>query len=232
MALNTLIVDEGQDFEQEWFEILRLFLRHGADVLWLEDPDQNLLGKPPVRLDGFARYGTRVNHRTPERVARFIERTLPIPFECGSDLPGLGVTVTSYERSDDQPRLVGKIVDGLLAQGFKYPDIAVVSVRPAPRSAFAGCERAGRHTLRQFKGEYDLFGNQLSTDGRLLFDSVFRFKGQQGAAVILVDVDPEPPSLELEQRRLFCGMTRATVKLDLVVRAGNLLNARFLAGSG
>ena len=50
---------------------------------------------------------------------------------------------------------------------------------------------------------------------------------------VLVDVDPDPAGLELEQRRLFCGMTRATVKLDLLVRASNPLNARLLdAGAG
>ncbi len=43
---DTLIVDEGQDFEAEWFEILQLFLRDGADILWLEDPAQNLREKP------------------------------------------------------------------------------------------------------------------------------------------------------------------------------------------
>lgn len=30
---DTLVVDEGQDFEQEWWETLQLFLRDGADVL-------------------------------------------------------------------------------------------------------------------------------------------------------------------------------------------------------
>jgi hypothetical protein len=225
---DCLIVDEGQDFEQEWFEILRLFLRDDADVLWLEDPDQNLLGKPSVRLDGFVRFGTRVNHRTPASVARFIQRTLPVAFECGSDLPGLGVTVTPYERSEDQPRLLGKIVDGLLEQGFRYGNIAVVTMRSGQRSVFSGRDRAGRHDLRRFTGEYDLFGNQVSTPGRLLFDSVNRFKGQQAAAVVLVDIDPDHTALEAEQRRLFCGMTRATVKLDLLVRAGNPFNARFV----
>jgi superfamily I DNA and RNA helicase len=72
----------------------------------------------------------------------------------------------------------------------------------------------------------------VSTPGRLLFDSVNRFKGQQAAAVVLVDVDPDPATLELEQRRLFCGMTRATVKLDLLVRRNNPFNARFLDAGG
>jgi superfamily I DNA and RNA helicase len=121
----------------------------------------------------------------------------------------------------------------LLEHGFGYGDIAVVTMRSGRRSVFAGRERAGRHELRRFTGEYDLFGNHVSTAGHLLFDSVYRFKGQQAAAVVLMDVDPAPASLELEERRLFCGMMRATVKLDLLVRANNPFNARFLdAGPG
>ena len=36
---GTLIVDEAQDFEGDWFETVRFFLRKGADILWLEDPN-------------------------------------------------------------------------------------------------------------------------------------------------------------------------------------------------
>ncbi len=42
---DALIVDEGQDFEPQWSEILRLFLKPDADLLWLDDPDQ------AIRLD-------------------------------------------------------------------------------------------------------------------------------------------------------------------------------------
>ena len=38
---DTLIVDEGQDFEPIWADMLGLFLRNPHDVLWLEEPDQN-----------------------------------------------------------------------------------------------------------------------------------------------------------------------------------------------
>ncbi len=39
---DNLIVDGGQDFEQDWFEIMRLFLREGAKILWQENDDRNL----------------------------------------------------------------------------------------------------------------------------------------------------------------------------------------------
>lgn len=63
---------------------------------------------------------------------------------------------------------------------------------------------------------------------QITFDSIGRFKGQESPAVILVDVDPDPAEPERTDRLLFAGMTRATLRLELVVRAGNPLNRRFV----
>jgi hypothetical protein len=229
---DTLIVDEGQDFEQEWFDILRLFLRADHDVVWLEDRDQNLHDRPPIRLDGFVGYRARTNYRSPESIARFIRRAMPFDFEPANDLPGRGVGVTPYDHPDEQVKLVGKIVDDLLKQGFDYRDIIVlttchVTTPGHRRSALDGQGRAGRHPLRRFTNEYDLFGNQVLTEGKLRFESVYRFKGQQAPAVVLMDVDPAAESLEHDRRVLFSGMTRATVRLELVVRRSNPLNDMF-----
>ena len=230
---DTLIVDEGQDFERDWVDILDLFLRDGHDVLWLEDEDQNLQDKPGVRLDGFVGYRSRANYRSPASIARLIRRISPVEFECANDLPGRGVEVTRYGEPGEQGKLVGRIVDRLIAQGFRYEDIIVLTTRHTvlpgkPRSALHEAARAGRHTLARFKNEYDLFGNQVLTPGRLRFESVYRFKGQQAPAVILIDVDPDPATLPHDQRVLFSGMTRATVRLELLVNGANPLNEIFL----
>jgi hypothetical protein len=226
---DALIVDEGQDFEADWFEILRLFLKTGANILWLEDPDQNLQDRPPVSMEGFVRYRTLVNYRSPESIAQFIRGTLPIPFEQGSQLPGLGVAVHPYSDVDEQPRLVGKTVQTLLRHGFSHDDIVVISCRGAQNSVFSRLDKIGGVGLRHFSGEYDSTGRQIMTEGKLTFDSVYRFKGQEAPAVILVDVDPREDRLEREERLLFCGMTRATVRLELVVNRENAYNRRFIA---
>jgi hypothetical protein len=45
---------------------------------------------------------------------------------------------------------------------------------------------------------------------------------------VLVDIDPVPERWEAFQRLLYSGMTRATVRLELVVKADNPLNEPFL----
>jgi len=216
---DTLIVDEAQDFEGDWFEAVRLFLREDAAVLWLEDPNQNVRGVDPAALQGqgFVGYRSLLNYRSPERIARFVNAVLPeLPFTCANDLPGLGTGALFYDDPSEQPRLVGRIVSRLINERFRPQDIAVLSCRGLASTALKDIQRVGNHTLARFSGEYDLFGNQVYSKGQILFDTVRRFKGQQAAAVILTDVAPREKHLIQELQVLFCGMTRATVRLDLV----------------
>lgn len=99
--------------------------------------------------------------------------------------------------------------------------------RGAQSSVFSQCDQVGGVGLRHFTGEYDEDGRQVITEGHLMFDSVYRFKGQEAPAVILVAIDPNTEFLTHAERILFCGMTRATVQLELVVNSENEYNSRF-----
>ena len=228
---DTLVVDEGQDFEQEWYDILKLFLTPDARIFWLEDADQNIYGKEPVSLPGFVGYRADTNFRSPESIATFIRDVLPFRFEVGNELRGLGVAVHAYDDSEDQLRIVSRLVRDLNRRGFAYHDIVVLTCRGATNSVFSEQERVGNVSLRRFTGDYDLFGNQLSTDGQLAFDSVYRFKGQEAPAIILVDVDPNPNRLDSALRLLYCAMTRATVRLEIIVSRANDIYADLLRRS-
>src|SRR5690606_12471836 len=101
---DAVIVDEGQDFDPEWGELLGLFQREGGDLLWLEDPAQNLRGGG-LQLEGMVTYHARENYRTPYSIARFIQATLPQSFIAANDTPGLGVGVRCWDSAQEQIRL-------------------------------------------------------------------------------------------------------------------------------
>ncbi len=224
---DSLIVDEGQDFDQTWVEILRLFLKPNADIAWLEDQDQDIYNRQPGPLEGMVGYNCNTNFRSPETIARFIHRVLPFDFENANDLPGLGVGFEGYDQTEDQIKIVAHIVGQLIKQGFNHSDIVILTSHGHNHSVFSKLQKVGNYSLRQFTGDYDIFGNQVLTSGKLRFDSIYRFKGQQAPAVILVDVDPSPEKLEQQLRLLYCGMTRATVKLELVYNRSNDFCSRF-----
>lgn len=219
---DALIVDEAQDLNEVWYETLRLFLRDGAHEIYLEDADQNIHGHEPPPVASLVRYRCRRNFRSPVSIARFIRRALPFEFESGNELPGLGVGVTTYSSTRSQQRALGKILADLVGAGFEHGDIVVLTARHlvsalGSKSVFAGMTQVGKLPLRRFTGEYDLFGNQILTDGKIRLDSLYRFKGQQAPAVVVVELDDELAASPGWQRALFTAMTRATVRLELLV---------------
>ncbi len=213
---DTLIVDEGQDFESEWFEILKLFLKDNGGILWLDDPLQNIYGKRTVELDRFVHYSCNKNYRTPQSIADFIQNMLGVEFDSENELSGLGVGMNSVQSAELQIGKVAEILKELSSKGFSQEDIAIISCKGAQISKFSEIDKIGKFAIKKFTGEYDSLGNQKYSDGGIIFDSIYRFKGNQSPAVILVDVDSTKKPTAREKNILFCGMTRATVRLDIV----------------
>lgn len=230
---DCLVVDEGQDLGADDIELLQLFLRDGAGVLWLEDTDQNVRGAVPHAGRSFtAIYTERRNLRSPGRIARVIHSALPdLDFTSANEIPGLGVGVHAYDDPAEQPRLVRKVVHKLRSDGrFRPEDITVVTLRGVDSSPLSKCDRLGDLALRRFTG-YDASGNQKMTDGDIHFDSIRRFKGREAPAIVLCDVDPERLGQGWKDL-LYCGMTRATVRLELLVPSSDPLHDRLRRAVG
>jgi len=215
---DCLVVDEGQDFKTEWHEMLSFFVEEDATQLWLEDPLQNLRGSEAVSLPDFVTYRESANFRTPSSIASFIKATLHSEFEQRNALPGLGVAMYEYESSVEMQRTLDSRVNELTKVGFKPDDVAIVSCRGMQSTALADVVKIGKYNVRRFTGKYNAKNEQIYTDGELNFDSIFRFKGQQAPAVILVDLDDSLERNDWATGILYCAMTRATVRLELVAQ--------------
>ncbi|MDE0512162.1 MAG: ATP-binding domain-containing protein [Gammaproteobacteria bacterium] len=214
---SCLIVDEGQDFLAEWHEIIKLFLTEDAVQLWLEDPLQNLRGTDAVPLPGFVTYNETSNFRTPTSIAGFIKQSLGQEFRQRNMLPGLGVQMFEYSRKNQLEGKLAHRVNELVKAGFKLGDIAIISCRGMDSTALRETDRLGHHYVRRFTGKYDEHDNQIYTEGELLFDTIFRYKGQQAPVIILTDLDESLEVSERARKILYCAMTRATVLLELIV---------------
>ena len=215
---SCLIVDEGQDFLAEWHEIIQLFLAEHAVQLWLEDPLQNLRGTDAVQLPGFVTYNETSNFRTPTSIAGFIKRSLGQEFRQRNMLPGLGVQMFEYSRKNQLEGKLAHRVNELVKAGFKPGDIAIISCRGMESTALSATNRLGQHYVRRFTGKYDEHENQIYTEGELIFDTIFRYKGQQAPVILLTDLDESLAVNERSRKILYCAMTRAMVLLELIVQ--------------
>jgi hypothetical protein len=215
---DELIVDEGQDFQEGWAENLLRFLRPRGRAWWLEDPMQNLYGRPSVPLVGWVSLRSDINYRSPKDILDTLNRMLPLehPVESGSPLTGSEVDIVSYAGDADLIAKTVGAVTGCIRAGFKRSHIAVISYRGREHSKLAPFDKIGPYALRAPTGRYDLLGNPIYTEGEVLIDSVLRFKGRAAPCVVLTEIDFETLD-ESAVRRIFVGATRATMKLTLLV---------------
>lgn len=230
-TFDTLVIDEGQDFEQGWADSLICIARGGARMLWLEDPEQSLYDRPPVHLPGWVSLASPVNYRSPQLLVEFINwlGLTDEPVEAGSAVLGFDPKWYVYEDSDSPIAATEQALNELRLAGFAPQNIAVLSLRGLASSRVVGgsgpASLAGLSVRRQ--AGYDPDGAALWTEGELLVDTVFRFKGQAADAVVITEADFEEFTLR-ERRRLFVALTRARLQAVLVTteRAAEVLRSR------
>jgi hypothetical protein len=215
---DVVIVDEGQDFTEDWRDLALRHLQPNGRALWLEDPLQNLYGRAPVALPGWVRINANSNFRSPRSVVRMLQNLLPDEFriEAQGALHDGELVVLTYRDATELTQQVKEGIRLCLAAGYRKADTAVVSYSGREKSLLFPYTQLGPHSLKTFSGRYDLFGQPLYTDGDVLLESVYRFKGQAAPAIVFAEIDFEQLD-ERAVRKLFVGATRAMMKLVLVV---------------
>ncbi len=215
---DELVIDEGQDFRQEWVEPLLRRLKPGGRAWWLEDPMQNLYDRAPVELAGWTTLRADANYRSPRDVLGYVNRLLaPIaPIEAASPIVGGEVEFLDYVDTQGMIDKTRHAITLALKAGFRKMDMALVTFSGREKSRLLPFDALGPHRLKTFTGRYDLFGEPQFSEGELLLETVYRFKGQSAPCVILTEVDFETLD-DIVRRKLFVGMTRASMKLIIVL---------------
>ena len=215
---DELVIDEGQDFQPAWRDNLLKLLNPNGRAWWLEDPMQNLYGRPPVELPGWVVLRAQTNYRTPRDILTYLQRLVgpEQPIESGSPLDGSDVEILTYDGHTDLMDKTKTAITRGLGAGFKKEMIAVVTYRGRERSRLTPLDRLGPHALTAFTGQYDLLGSPVYSEGDLFIDSVHRLKGQSAPCIVFTEIDFDELD-EAALRKLFVGMTRATMKLVMVV---------------
>jgi superfamily I DNA and RNA helicase len=228
---DTVIVDEGQDFSEAWRDQVLRHARPGARVIWLEDPMQALYARAPAQLPGWVTLRARSNYRSPREVVRLLQAILPpeVQIDAAGPLAGADLELIEYADADGLLAATKEAVRRCLAAGFRRHDMAVVTLRGRSQSALLSLDALGPHPVRRFTGRYDLLAQPVYTEGELLIESVYRFKGQAAPAVVLTEVDFEALD-ERTVKKLFVGATRATMKLAVVASGRAAARLRAVMG--
>lgn len=217
-TLDLLIIDESQDFEPTWAEAVIHKLKDTGRLYVMGDPAQLLYEREAFDLKEAVHMSCMDNFRSPRKIVQAINtlRLTKEPIVARSHY--LGETPNFYTWAPGQVSALSALnqcLKKLWEDGYKPENVVVLSFHGVKNSKVLTQNELGGYKTKRFSS-YDNAGNALWTDGALLIDSVYRFKGQSMPVVVLCEVDFEVFD-EKEKRKLFVGLTRAQIRADIVL---------------
>ena len=222
---HALVIDEGQDFEADWFDALQLLLVDPADdVMYVfHDPAQALYRDDVVERLGLMPRDLVWNCRNPQAIHEAVAR-----------LADGGLSADALRPGGRAPELIevstpAETLEALRTLLFRLRHDEKVAARDIVVLNGVGLDHSDVWRQRRF-GSETLWNGQVDADGRpnglaaelvpprppgtILCDSIRRFKGLERAVVILTELRPDDARLE---RLLYVGMSRTLQHVVLVV---------------
>ena len=199
LRFDAIIVDEGQDFYDNWWPPLILAMKEDSGVFYVfKDDNQRIYGPSAMDIAGMPKEPLHlsVNFRNTKPIFSAATR-----YYQGGEMKSGGPDGKDIEWVKLNPartfRGVEKQINKLTnIEGVEEQDIAVLCACTLEKSSIYSGDSIGRYTTRR--------ANDLEGD-LVIFDSVYRFKGLESKIVILTDLDAAMDSDEL----MYVGLSRA-----------------------
>lgn len=214
---DAIVVDEGQDFTQEWVALLELALADESSRfhVYLDDAQRIYnTDAEPVTLDGAVDWPLTGQQRTAADLARSIATFLGDPEPDCRLAGGTALEIVEVESAAEIPKALSRLLHTLLGErGVDNEDLVVQTGVAARKSAVWG-EKLGNVTLRGRDPDSHEAPPPLRHD-EVRVETIHRFKGLEAPATILVEIDP---STKADLRTLVrIGLTRAQTYAAIIL---------------
>ena len=199
---DTIIIDEAQDFDERWVQVLqRLLPSDGGKLLMVADPYQDVRGagaRLPTNDDGWAMAQLVSNYRNSPKIAEFMRRRFQ----------GAGASVDTLLLDESIRKALVVDLDSMTRM---VDQLLEESSRPASDIWVLTTSRQDRDHLR------DVLGLRAweEPDHTVVCETVRRLKGLDVPEVILVSLSSITDDEEL-LRLLYAGISRAIDSLTIV----------------
>jgi DNA helicase IV len=217
-SLDLLIIDESQDLEPAWAQALLERLKDTGRLYVMGDTSQQLYERDMFDLTDAVHIKCMDNFRSPTKVVQMINALGLSEEPVVARSVHTGETPHIYTWAPGQVNsltALDQCLKKIWQDGYKPEQVAVISYHGVKTSVVLSLEQLGGFKTKRFS-KYDDLGNALWTEGDLLVESVYRYKGQSMPVVVLCEVDFEDLT-EKDKRKLFVGLTRGQVRVDVVM---------------
>lgn len=204
-----ILIDEGQDFDDEQIEKLYeiALLQDGAFYVFF-DKNQFVQGRefPNWLRNSECRLVLNLNCRNTFSIADTSGKPISVEPKVKNkgvkgDMPRFYVC----ENKKDGLKKLSMLIDQYRNNGYAYRQICILTVKTEASSLLSGVERIGNHSIRTTRG-----------NSNVLFTTARKFKGLEADAIIIIDVDIDTFANEESKRLFYVGASRAKHQLDIV----------------
>lgn len=204
---DAIIIDEGQDFYEDWFIVLEDFHRNPLGPLYIfYDRAQNVYGASLRFPDHQTRYKLGKNCRNTKRIAAACSRTIGVDIPVATFSPdGKPPGVFAYKDDEELRSAVTNLLSKLVREEkISLSSIAILSHRKPENSAF-GAKKIGRYDQTTDVATWQ-------ADKAVWFSTIKAFKGLEADILLLVEL-PEIGSEYFDKSDLYVAASRAKHRL-------------------
>lgn len=177
---DVIIIDEGQDFKEEWLLCLEEMLKPNGELYIFADPNQNLFNNAPDVLAKYnvSRHRLTYNLRNSEKINDWTT-----PLTDGRPMRsrlsgGIPVTEIAWISPQEEKRLLEKEIGRLVSQGLQPKRIVILSPHRQENSCLAGATKIKEWPLVPFE----------EGEAGIRFATIRAFKGLESDAVMLIGI--------------------------------------------
>jgi superfamily I DNA and RNA helicase len=209
---DAVIVDEGQDFSEEDWDLVQECMRPHSR-LWVFADENQAFWKDRKLPERIEREFFKIRLKKPYRCPPAIQNlTDCYAGRCQADNPllkqGIQENTLRLVTSSEQRviKQVGKEINRLIAEGLKPHEIAVISMR-------GRSEKENICHLNELGGRKVVLATDREADSQIICDTFLRFKGLERPAVIVTDLRLVTG---LYETRMHIAVSRATSLMRIV----------------
>lgn len=214
VKFDTIVLDERQDFNDEWMEIIeKLLVDENSKILCVADPNQDLYDRGFFMPEGgspWALAELRINCRNTREIAEFV-RNFGGGIPASASPEGDPVKISTV---NDEAEFIESVLTAVrrayVAQGSNAAEVVVITGTAAERNLFYNLQSA----------EFKFCKWEDRSEQLVACETVKRAKGIEASHVILATLDDG-----IRDNEIYVGASRA--RTDLVIIGPKFFENRF-----
>tara|TARA_R110002012_G_C11610508_1_gene608120 strand:+ start:228 stop:1409 length:1182 start_codon:yes stop_codon:yes gene_type:complete len=206
VSYDSIVIDEGQDFKDEYWLAIELLLDSNPDTNFyvFQDCNQAIYAKCdflPITSDPLYLFD---NCRNTKEIHKFAYRYYKGLETEASDIDGSPVELVSHKTIEEQAREIGSLVNKLVQQEKIAPEEIVITIEGAFDKAKELLAKSSKNIKWSFK--------EADIPGSVLVETAKRFKGMESKLLIFWVLDDS----YLTETLVYVATSRARLRLWII----------------